>query len=313
MRGRRPRASPRGTKHALLRGMPPRSTLWHVLAAALLAAGCSSSHPDDACRRDAVQCRDRCCAVVASPTYDSECNASCPAGSAPLASCTPAPDCACPPGDAALRGCFGGPCCDEWRAPSPVPGTCDSVCPDGFSFECEPDPAAFCAEPWARCDVPSDCILAPESGCCFPCGDALALEDVRAISRHFAEQYYESQCPGALECPACAPATNPSLQTTCNAGFCEAIDVRRLPLSACTSDDECRLRVPDCCECGAEVNPETLIALNVDQGGAYTPLVCGPFGDDPGEDPCFPCAAEYPDTLEAYCAADGHCDIRPAS
>lgn len=163
----------------------------------------------------------------------------------------------------------------------------------------------MCLPTWARCEEPADCILAPAGGCCFPCGESLELEDVTAIRHSRAAEYYALYCPGELECPACVPATNVNLQATCIEHSCEAIDVRRLPLSACTSDEQCRLRVPDCCECDADTRVERLIALNADEVDAYVELVCGSSAG------ACPCEATYPDTVEAYCAADGHCAIRP--
>jgi hypothetical protein len=245
-----------------------------------------------------------CCDEAGPATLDDDCNWTCPSGAVLGYECSPAPGCGCAPDDAGLLPpCFGGPCCTVVGAPY-QDAECRYVCPDGLSFECTP--AAACAEPWLGCTEPADCILAAEEGCCFPCGDTLTLEQVTAVNREHASAYYESQCPGELECPDCIRATNPSLQTTCNASsHCEVFDVRRLPLSACASDAECRVRVPDCCECGALVDPESLIALNADEVGSYLSRVCGPF-----DGACDPCAAVYPDTVEAYCAADGHCAVR---
>lgn len=287
--------------------MLARNTIWHNLAFAVVLAGCSSSHATE-CPEVAGTCMTECCASLGRPTFDAACNPTCPSGASLLETCTPAPACGCGTDAGAAPRCQGGPCCDQEVAASP--DGCGWTCPSGFSLECTPDPAAFCAAPWLACDAPSDCVLAPADGCCYPCGDSLTLEQVTAIAHDHAPDYYESQCPGELECPACEPAWNANLQTTCNdAGRCEPFDVRRLPLSACTADEDCRLRVPECCECGAPVDAARLIALNPDEVGAYTSLVCPSGAPSPD---CHPCAAVYPDTVEAYCAPDGHCDVRVA-
>ncbi len=258
----------------------------------------------DECPEIVGSCMTRCCESAGRPTFDADCNPTCPSGTSLIDRCAPAPECACMSGeDAGPLTCWGGPCCDDLLR---VPG-CAAECPAGYSAsptECTPDPAALCAEPWLACDEPSDCVLAPAGSCCARC-DSLALEDVIAIDGAQSSAYYASVCPEGLSCPPCVPAENPSLQTTCDAGRCEAFDVRRLELSACTSDAECRLRVPDCCECGADTSASRLIAIHVDEGGAYVSLVCGP-----SDAACPPCGAVYPDTVEAYCAADGHCDVR---
>jgi hypothetical protein len=85
---------------------------------------------------------------------------------------------------------------------------------------------------------------------------------------------------------------------------CEAIDLRAHPVSACTDDSECRLRVPDCCECGADTSFERLVAVRADASATLEPLLC-----DPGTG-CTECAPVYPSSVEAYCAPDGHCAVR---
>lgn len=248
-----------------------------------------------------------CCDEIGPATLDGDCDWTCPSGATFAHECIPASSCdGCAPDDAGPPPlCLGGSCCTETAAPR-LDEECRWVCPGGLSLACTP--ADGCPPPWLSCDEPADCILAPENGCCFPCGESLSLEQVTAIHREHASAYYESECPGELECPDCIPARNPSLRTTCSAaGQCEVFDVRRLPISACTSDTDCRVRVPDCCECGAVVDPASLIALHVDEVGPYVARVCGPFDGD-----CAPCAPVYPDTVEAYCAADGHCAVRAA-
>lgn len=287
---------------AFAREMQPHNTPWHMVLLAMLA-GCSSSHTAD-CPEIAGSCLTPCCESAGRPTFDEACHPTCPAGTSLGDRCTPGPECGC--GDATDASlCWGGPCCDQAMNAVLTSG-CVYACPSGYSETCVPDPGAHCDEPWARCESPADCVLAPAGSCCFRC-DTLTLEDVIAVNATRQSDYYTSLCPEGVACPPCVPATNPSVQVTCDAGLCEAFDVRRRPLSACESDVDCRVRVMDCCECGADTSPPRLIALNIDEVGAYTALVCDSLAGD-----CAPCGAVYPDDVVAYCAADGHCDLRAA-
>ena len=82
--------------------------------------------------------------------------------------------------------------------------------------------------------------------------------------------------------------------------------MRTLELSACSSDADCRLRVTSCCECGGDTNPDALIAIRSDVEADYMALVCDATD-------CDLCAPVYPDSMEAFCADDGHCDTRFAA
>lgn len=155
---------------------------------------------------------------------------------------------------------------------------------------------------WAACDVPSDCTLAGDS-CCGPCGRP-TLDDVDAVDRGHLDDHFADVCPSPLPCPECATTSNPDLLATCAAATCTALDVRQLALSACAVDDDCRLRVTGCCECGGNTEPWALIAIARTGLAAYQQLVC-----DPGQ-ACPECAPQYPDTVVAICAPDGHCAVR---
>jgi hypothetical protein len=158
------------------------------------------------------------------------------------------------------------------------------------------------------CEYVGDCSLV-STMCCATCGIP-TLADVAAVNSEQAMAYYrEVACPEWMEVPACLPCkpgSNPALFSTCAAGRCEARDVTAdATLTGCTADAECVIRVPDCCECGADTSPQNLIALRLDALGAYTSLVCDPRAD------CATCAPVYPDTVAAFCEA-GVCTARIA-
>ncbi len=167
-------------------------------------------------------------------------------------------------------------------------------------FREEPPPAD-----WARCAVNSDCVLRADS-CCAPCG-APGLDDVDAVHQARTEEHFRDVCPSPTPCPLCPVANNPDLLATCEAWACEAVDIRRHFASTCASDDDCRLRVAGCCECGGSTAPADLIAIAWLGEAGYRQLVCDP------EQACPECAPVYPDEVEAWCASDGHCDIRAAT
>ncbi len=158
---------------------------------------------------------------------------------------------------------------------------------------------------WAACELNSDCVLSAAS-CCGVCGEP-ALADMEAVNRQRLDAHFSDVCPEPLPCPQCATSPNPFLQATCGNGTCLALDMRMHPAAACTIDDECRLRVTGCCECGGSTASWDLIAINRENEALYAGLVC-----DPGQ-ACAECAPIYPTDVEAFCAADGHCATRPAS
>ncbi len=204
----------------------------------------------------------------------------------------------CPPIGAPR--CVDANCCVEEAAAVLEPG-CHYACPSGFVVADACDPSATCAFD-APCSRPSECTLAIDT-CCGPCGTP-ALDDYDAILATASAAHMASVCPMPDPiCPDCAVMVNPSLGATCNEGRCEAFDVRQLPLSACTTDDACRIRTRDCCECGGAIDPGSLIAVRGDARAEYQLLVCDDLA-------CPECAPSYPTDLEAYCADDGHCASR---
>jgi hypothetical protein len=209
---------------------------------------------------------------------------------------------ACPPVEPPR--CVDERCCAE-EAPARRTADCGFRCPDGYVGEAICDPAAACEDFASPCARNEDCTLAI-TDCCGPCGEP-SLTDYAAIAGSRAEDHFARVCPDpdALPCPGCAVLPNPSLGATCEAGRCVGYDVRALELSACTADDDCRVRTRDCCECGGATDPSALIAVRADARADYAALVCDDLA-------CPECVPVYPDTVEAFCAADGHCDVRPA-
>jgi hypothetical protein len=158
---------------------------------------------------------------------------------------------------------------------------------------------------WGRCVTNSDCVLA-SSGCCDACGEP-ALDDVDAVNAELADEHFADVCPSPSPCPLCPVARNPDLHATCSDDACVAFDIRKHPSSNCSADDECRLRVTGCCECGGSTAAWDLIAINPRSEGEYQKLVCD------ADQACATCAPVYPTDVEAFCESDGHCATRPAS
>jgi hypothetical protein len=155
-----------------------------------------------------------------------------------------------------------------------------------------------------RCAVNGDCVLSP-STCCGTCGKP-DLADVVALNRDEVSDRRDDVCEGVWTCPECATQNEPSLIATCSATHCRALDVRLDGVSLCNLDSECRLRVPECCECGANVAASHLIVINGARVGEYMALVCAPH------QACSACAPVYPNSVEPFCAESGHCALRPA-
>ena len=73
--------------------------------------------------------------------------------------------------------------------------------------------------------------------------------------------------------------------------------------TSCTVDSDCTIRVPDCCECGADTSVSNLIALASSSVSAYTAAIC-----DPAQ-ACDGCVPTYPGEAEAVCVS-GACRVR---
>jgi hypothetical protein len=153
------------------------------------------------------------------------------------------------------------------------------------------------------CDVNSDCIVVPES-CCGTCGaptrgDALAINDASTA------EHSRRVCASDVGCPACAPLfIDPTLVATCRAGRCEVVDLRKHEASTCEQDTDCKLRTPDCCECGGDASMGRLLGIARTAEADYAELVCDP------EQACPECLPAYPSEVTVECSASGRCDTR---
>jgi len=166
--------------------------------------------------------------------------------------------------------------------------------PDQGEEELPPD--------WAACSVPSDCVL-ENKGCCDPCG-VPSLDDYDAINSDWTDEHSLAVCADPVPCPLCLTAPNPELLATCIEGRCTGVDIGAEDFSACTADDECVIRVPDCCECGADTSRDNLIAFRHDAWSTLLQLLCDPMVD------CPMCEPIYPADAEPFCDEDGHCAVR---
>jgi hypothetical protein len=168
---------------------------------------------------------------------------------------------------------------------------------------CGGEPDAGTLVHWSDCAVPSDCTLVANS-CCGQCG-VPTLDGMDAVNRLYTNAHYAEVCPVPQPCPDCPVGANPELFATCStvSGRCAGIDLGTSTLTECNTDLDCTIRVPDCCECGADTSPWRLIALRQDQESAYASLVCDPLTG------CAECEPTYPDDVRAVCGADGHCEV----
>ena len=157
-----------------------------------------------------------------------------------------------------------------------------------------------------HCREPSECVLAI-SDCCGPCGrPSLADYDAIHVSEQEAHRMMVCTDPDPI-CPGCAAMPNPNLGATCarDTGRCEGFDLERHDVSVCRRDDDCIVRVPDCCACGADTSPYRLVALNRTKVGDFTAMVCDSTAV------CAACEPTYPANVEAYCDdASGRCRVR---
>ncbi len=153
------------------------------------------------------------------------------------------------------------------------------------------------------CDAPGDCT-AIVPGCCGTC-TTLTADQAIALHRDRIDRYRSSECTGDEVCPGCTlppdtPEIDPDVFADCVDGRCE---LRELPQTECTDDNECVVRASECCECGANLNPEFLIAIHRDFVPEYQAALCGPTAI------CPACAPIYPDSVAAVCNSAGRCEL----
>ncbi len=293
-----------------------RLTLAH-LALAFALTGCPSSHsgPPDDCPEVAGSCMDACCTGSRDPIRYEGCTPVCPEGTSFVDRCAPAPGCGADAGTCPMPGmlpptCASGPCCTTTHGMAVWDcATLAWSCPDGGDPSCDPDPGARCAAPYLGCDEPTDCVLASDQ-CCGPCERTLANSD--SVNRDRVDEYFDrdAEC-GDVLCEPCPPPSSdplrPRVFPTCGADgrgdLCTAFDLRIEAFTECSTDTDCLVRTPDCCECGGDTSDLALIAIRVDAEGAFAQRVC------PSDTACPECLPDYPSDVSAYCAEDGHCAV----
>lgn len=152
------------------------------------------------------------------------------------------------------------------------------------------------------CDSPGTCALFATNCCGGYCDPSAPLSGWTAVNQAKLGQLQAQMCTGDIACPGCVSVDMPSYLALCRTGNCTAVDLRTDALSACSSDDECRVRWgSNCCEdCGGG-NPDLLIAYN--KNASLEAEVC-----DPAAGACPPCAPPpYPKAILPLCGPDGHC------
>lgn len=155
--------------------------------------------------------------------------------------------------------------------------------------------------PVGECTTPTDCVLLPES-CCGSCGQP-SRSDIESVPRSGVDAQRAMACAEPVACPACEGQPDPTLLPDCSMSTCTVLDLNPPAgpapgLSACESDADCIIRAAACCECGATITEETVVALNAGIRG-YEAFVCE------GDIGCPECAPAYPDNLVARCLGDG--------
>jgi hypothetical protein len=150
------------------------------------------------------------------------------------------------------------------------------------------------------CEDNLDCLVRAAS-CCGTCGVA-TRNDVIAINREQGEAYHQEVCDN-VSCPACEGQPDPTLMASCIGGFCTVVDILTHEVTACSSAADCRVRASACCECGASLEPGSLIAINPNSPTHYGELACNV------DSVCAACVPQYPPTT--IDCVDDHCRILP--
>lgn len=138
------------------------------------------------------------------------------------------------------------------------------------------------------------------SSCCGSCG-AATRGDARAVNRDRASEAQSNACGSEQGCPACYGVDDPALFAVCKSGTCQIQDLADDASAECTSDLDCAIRTRECCECGGDTSPGSLVAISDPQ--AFGELVCS------GTEACGECLLVYPSGVQARCGSSGHCEL----
>jgi hypothetical protein len=147
-----------------------------------------------------------------------------------------------------------------------------------------------------QCRRSTDCTL-DFADCCGYCGitPVEALVAIRADAR---EGYRAYACEPGEACPDCYAEVAPDALALCVGFECRAVDMEAV--TRCTSNDDCRIRFRDCCECDGLPTEANVVAVS-DLAG-YERLACAEGYS------CATCDSEYPPDVRAVCR-DGHCAV----
>jgi hypothetical protein len=202
----------------------------------------------------------------------------------------------------------GGPC--DAYIPSWGYNTETGACEEFVYGGCEGNDNRFesldaclvACDPGGRetCENSTDCVI--DHGCCGLCG-VTDPADLVAVNAKYAS-FNAVEC-GLVDCEYCPPpAEIAPYGARCDAGTCEVYDIRKSPLSACTTDADCRLRAGlSCCQgCGSGAD---WVAVSTDD--RVEQELC-----DGGAVPCPACVPIVPEDLIAVCGDDGHCALGSA-
>ncbi len=162
------------------------------------------------------------------------------------------------------------------------------------------DAGAAAAAGWSACTTTSECVVRPGT-CCGSCG-AATRGDAVGVNRKAAEAHLQQACASGEGCDLCFMPDDPTLVATCSTGSCRVVDLLALPLTACSTDADCRIRTSDCCECGGSAEADSLIAVRVGSEPELVKILCDPMAL------CDDCDPGYPEYARAACHA-GRCTV----
>lgn len=150
------------------------------------------------------------------------------------------------------------------------------------------------------CEDNLDCLVMPAS-CCGACGVATRT-DVIALNQADGEAYRREVCEN-IACPGCAGQPDPTLRAACIGGRCAVVDILTHEVTTCASPADCRVRASGCCECGVNLEPRSLIAVNPKSPTRYEELACN------RDSVCAACIPQYP-AVTIDCL-NNHCQVVP--
>jgi hypothetical protein len=150
------------------------------------------------------------------------------------------------------------------------------------------------------CEDNLDCLVMPAS-CCGACGVATRT-DVIALNQADGEAYRREVCDN-IACPGCAGQPDPTLMAACIGGRCAVVDILTHEVTTCASPADCRVRASGCCDCGVNLEPRSLIAVNPKSPTRYEELACN------RDSVCAACIPQYP-AVTIDCL-NNHCQIVP--